>query len=168
VYTVLAKVLFYLFLIFGLMKLVFGYFTTSPKNYILQTLANERRVHGKKFGGRITVVNFVAGVTFFWMLMTCIAMLSISSANKTLFSNTGISLKSLNTDIVNQVVEAQTQLNNINLMKAALRNGLQSTDQFVIRNNIQAILDEVRQYSNATNLLTKSVLNSTILSKVWQ
>ena len=167
IYTILAKVLFYIFIIFGLMKLLFGYFTTVPKNYILQTLSNERRVHGKKFAGRLFVIHALTILTFLWMFFTCIVMLNESSNNKALLVGAGISLKGLNTDILNQVTEAQTSLNSINMMKAALRNGLQTTDQFVIRNNLQSILDEVKLYANSTNLLSKNVLTSTILAKVW-
>lgn len=98
--------LFYIFLAFGLLRILFGYFTTIPKNYIAKSLSNERTVMGKRFAVRQTIVIFIKVILFLWMLGLNISNLAVNSNNKSVFSTVGINLKSINTEMTKQVEEA--------------------------------------------------------------
>lgn len=106
VFIFLSKFLFYIFMTLGLLKVVFGYFTTVPKNYVSKVLANERTVIGKKFQGRLMIIYFCAGFLFLVMFGICMGTIYSASSNKYMFYTTGIKLKSMNTELLGQMNEA--------------------------------------------------------------
>lgn len=105
-----GKLLFYIFLVFGLLRILFGFFTTIPKNYIAKSLSNERTVMGKRFAVRQTIVICIKVILFLWMLGICLNNLAVNSHNKTEFSTVGINLKSINTEMTKQIEEAYVDL----------------------------------------------------------
>jgi len=106
IFIFLSKFLFYIFITLGLLKVVFGYFTSVPKNYVSKVLANERTVIGKKFRGRLMAIYTCAGFLFLLMFGGCMNMIYTASSNKYMFYTTGIRLKSLNTELLSQMNEA--------------------------------------------------------------
>jgi hypothetical protein len=163
VYTVASKLLLYIFLAFGVLKVVFGYFTTAPKNYISKTLANERTVMGKKFKSRYLIILTLSVLIFLFMLFTGSKMLFLSSTNKTVFYSTGMNLKYLNTEIHKNIKEAEGYIDLINSAKVTLRNSSNTTDQFVVRNNMPKIVEAISNYSKKGNDLNENILTNTIL-----
>ena len=166
IYTVLAKFFFYIFLTLGLMKIVFGYFSTVPKNYISKTLQNERIVIGKKFALRRLLLMSVKVVLFLWMMWICVSTIYVCSQNKSIFYSAGITLKSLNTEIVKQVREANSFLVQVNSAKVTLRNSTQATDQFVIKNRLSTILRGLQSTGKKSSDLNQHILTNTILVKI--
>lgn len=163
VYTVVSKILLYVFLTFGVLKVVFGYFTTAPKNYITKTLANERSVMGKRFKSRYLIILIFSVLAFLFMFLTGISMLFLSSANKSVFYSTGMNLKSLNAETFKIIKEAESFINQINSAKVTLRNGYNSTDQFVIKNRMPVIVEAIGNYSKKGDDLNENILTNTIL-----
>lgn len=162
-YTVLAKLLLYIFLAFGILKVVFGYFTTTPKNYITKTLSNERTVMGKKFRKRYAAIVCISFFLFASMFMICLSKLLITSENKENFFNTGMDLKYKNTEIVNNVKEAEQFILQINSAKQTLRNSTLSTDQFVLKNNMPSMVKSISEYSKKASDLNDNILTDSIL-----
>lgn len=163
IYTILAKLLLYIFLAFGIIKVVFGYFTTTPKNYITKTLSNERTIMGKKFKKRYAVVVCISFLLFIYMFIISFSMLVITSDNKANFYNTGMDLKYKNTDIVNNVKEAEQYIIQINSAKQTLRNSTLATDQFVLKNNMPSIVKSISAYSKKASDLNDNILTDSIL-----
>lgn len=163
VYSVASKLILYIFLTFGVLKVVFGYFTTVPKNYIKKTLANERTVMGKKFKSRYLIILGISFLLFLFMVFTIIGMLYLSSSNKSDFYSTGMDLKYLNTEILKNIKEAETYVNSINSAKMPLRNSANSTEQFILKNNMPNILEAIGNYSKKGNNLNDNILTNTIL-----
>jgi hypothetical protein len=163
VYSVASKLILYIFLTFGVLKVVFGYFTTSPKNYITKTLANERSVMGKKFKARYLIILIISFLIFLFMSMTGMGMLYLSSANKTDFYSTGMDLKYLNSEMQKNIKEAEGYVNTINSAKMGLRNSSNATEQFVLKNNMPSIVEAIANYSKKGNNLNDNILTNTIL-----
>lgn len=163
VYSVASKLLLYIFLTFGVLKVVFGYFTTAPKNYITKTLANERTVMGKKFKSRYLIILLISILVFLFMFMTGVGMLYMSSKNKTDFYSTGMDLKYLNSEIMKNIKEAESYVANVNAAKLILRNATNTTEQFIIRNNMPSIVEAINNHSKRGNELNENILTNTIL-----
>jgi predicted PurR-regulated permease PerM len=163
IYTVLAKLLLYIFMAFGILKVVFGYFTTTPKNYITKTLSNERTIMGKKFRKRYAAIVCISLLLFIYMFVICFSKLVITSDNKANFYNTGMDLKYKNTDIVNNVKEAEQYILQINSAKQTLRNSTLATDQFVLKNNMPSIVESISEYSKKASDLNDNILTNSIL-----
>ena len=106
VFIFLSKFLFYIFITLGMLKIVFGYFTAVPKNYISKILSNERTVIGKKFQSRSMIIYICTTILFLIMLSICLGTFYSASSNKDKFYTTGIKLKSLNTEMLVNMNEA--------------------------------------------------------------
>lgn len=106
IWIILAKFCFYVLLLLGILKFIFGYFSTMPENMIMKTLGNNRTPPSRGMNVRKYIVYSLKFLLFIVMFFICLFNIFSSSSNKTTFFSTGIKLQTLNKETLDQITEA--------------------------------------------------------------